>query len=114
MEFNSAFKGLISVTTTFKVIKFPCLLMRIKFFRSFHHLVADASAWESPTLNIPPLMTIIKYEGQNAVYLNQDKYRSKGISCSQNVPEKQYFKQLLVACFCNTLHSVGINTKRKG
>jgi hypothetical protein len=59
-------------------------------------------------------MNIIKYEGQNAIYLNQDKYRSKGISCSQNVPEKQYFKQLLVACFCNTLHSVGITTKGKG
>jgi hypothetical protein len=50
-----ALDHLISVTTTFKVIKFHCLLMRIKFFGSFHHLVADASEWESLTLNIPPL-----------------------------------------------------------
>jgi hypothetical protein len=41
----TALDNLISAMTTFKVIKFPCLLMRIKFFGSFHHLVADASEW---------------------------------------------------------------------
>ena len=84
--------------------------MRIRFFGSFHHLVADASDCGAHTLNIPPLMTIIKYKGQNPIYLNQDKYGSKGISYPQTFPEKQYFKQLLVVCFCNTLHSVGLNT----
>jgi len=27
-------------------------------------------------------MTIVKYKGQNAIYLNQDKYGSKGTSYS--------------------------------
>jgi hypothetical protein len=41
----------ISVKTTFKVIPFPCLaLMRIKFFGSFHHLVADVSEMEAVTI----------------------------------------------------------------
>jgi len=87
--------------------------MRIKFFGSFHHLVADASEWESLTLNIPPLMTIIKHKGQNAIHLNQDKNRSKGITYPQEFPENQYFKQLPVACFCTTLYSVGLNTNAR-
>jgi len=64
--------------------------MRIKFFGSFHHLVADASEWEALSLNIPPIMTIIKYKGQNVIYLNQDKYHSKGISYP-NVSRKAIF-----------------------
>jgi hypothetical protein len=92
------------------MITFPCLLIRIKFFGSFYHLVADASEWEAITQNIPPLMTIIICKGRSSTYLNQDKYGSTVISYPQNFPEKQYFKQLLVACFCNTLYSVGFNT----
>jgi len=61
--------------------------MRIKFFGSFHHLVAYASEWGALNLNIPPLMTIIKYKGQNPVYLNQDKYGSKGISYPRSSPK---------------------------
>jgi uncharacterized membrane protein len=56
----TALDHLISVTTTLKVIEFPRLLMRIKFFRSYHHLVADAREWVSLTLNIPPFMMVIK------------------------------------------------------
>jgi hypothetical protein len=45
--------------------------MRIKFFGSFRDLVADAREWGSLIPNIPPLMTIIKYKGQNFIYLTQ-------------------------------------------
>jgi hypothetical protein len=87
--------------------------MRIKFFGSFHHIVADASVMGVLIHNIPPLVTIINYKGQNAIYLNQDKYRSKVISYPQSFPEKQYFEQLLFACFCNTLYSVDLNTNTR-